>query len=89
MIRGTQRKMIIVKTSDSTLFEEAYFVVRNGGVARGSDMMAEANRIIENCDDKRRERQKIMHKKILLPLGLFLGGSALGSVLTLLITLLS
>jgi hypothetical protein len=43
--------MIVVRTRDSRLFEEAYFVVRpdaDKGVADGADMLWEANRILEN-----------------------------------------
>ncbi len=82
MIKGTQKKMIVLKTSDSALFEEAYFVVRHDGVAKGEDMIAEANRIIECCGNKRREHNRISKKSILLPLCMFLGGSTLGSIVT-------
>ena len=48
MIRGTQKKMIVVRTHDSRVFEEAYFVMRpeRETVHDESDMLSEANRII-------------------------------------------
>lgn len=50
MLKGSQKQMIVVRTRDSRVFEEAYFVMRRGA-ARGSeeelDMLWEANRIIE------------------------------------------
>ena len=51
MLRGTKRDMIVVRTRDSRLFEEAYFVMRrNAGKARPDelDMLWEANRILES-----------------------------------------
>lgn len=37
MLRGAQKQMIVIRTHDSRLFEEAYFVVRKPrtGHARG------------------------------------------------------
>ena len=52
MLRGTKRDMIVVRTRDSRLFEEAYFVMRrHAGKARPDelDMLWEANRILENA----------------------------------------
>lgn len=54
MLRGSQKRMIVVRTRDSRVFEEAYFVIRrdaegrNGGETAESDMLREANRILEN-----------------------------------------
>lgn len=52
MLRGAQKQMIVVRTHDSRVFEEAYFVVR--GQKRGDtapmpdkeDMLTEAGRIL-------------------------------------------
>lgn len=48
MIRGAQKKMIVVRTHDSRVFEEAYFVVRpdRDPPPEESDMLSEATRII-------------------------------------------
>ena len=51
MLRGAEKRMIVVRTKDSRLFEEAYFVVRpeaDRGGRNESDMLWEANRILEN-----------------------------------------
>lgn len=52
MLRGAQRNMIVVRTRDSRMFEEAYFVIRRdrglSSVAE-SDMLWEANRILEKA----------------------------------------
>ena len=51
MLRGAEKRMIVVRTKDSRLFEEAYFVIRRGvdeGEGRPSenDMVREATRIV-------------------------------------------
>ena len=51
MLRGAEKRMIVVRTRDSRMFEEAYFVVRPEAdrIERAeSDMLWEANRILEN-----------------------------------------
>ena len=51
MLRGAEKRMIVVRTRDSRLFEEAYFVVRPEAEARerdDMDMLWEANRILDN-----------------------------------------
>ena len=47
-LRGCRKRVICVEKPDSRLFEEALFVLREeaGGVPE-SDMLAEANRILE------------------------------------------
>lgn len=50
MIKGCQRKIILVEGSESSVFETAYFVLRKGAETQKkshSDIMKEANRIIE------------------------------------------
>ena len=56
MLRGSQKRMIVVRTRDSRVFEEAYFVMRRDADRAGTrkqdtdelDMLWEANRILEN-----------------------------------------
>ena len=51
MLKGAQKRMIVIRTRDSRLFEEAYFVMRrdlpDNGTNR-SDMLWEANRLVEH-----------------------------------------
>ena len=62
MIKGIQRKMIIVKTDKSDVFETAYFVLRSDSDKnRGEalDMLSEANRIVnEGETGKKSKREK-------------------------------
>ena len=49
MVRGCQKKIIYLKNSGSSLFEEAYFVIKNDSQYEEiseCDMIEEANRII-------------------------------------------
>ena len=52
MIKGTQKKIIVVKNPKSRIFDEAYFVVRSDGGKSAllnvthDDMVSEANKII-------------------------------------------
>ena len=55
MIKGAQKKMIVVKTGDSAIFEEAYFVLRRESAADEADMVKEANKIIESHGGKKKK----------------------------------
>lgn len=89
MLKGAQKRMVVVKTQDSRIFEEAYFVMRTDTPASDTDMVGEANRIIEACCEKRRERVKRMNTAVLVPIFTFVGGSLVGSGITLLVTLIA
>ncbi len=82
MIKGAQKRMIVVKTAGSKIFEEAYFVIRGDANSQSGDMVCEANKIIEGCQVKRRERAGRRSVAILIPICSFLGGSLLGSLVT-------
>lgn len=58
MIKGAQKKMIVVKTEESSIFEEAYFVVRRQAEKTHMDMLAEANKIIEGCRCEKGKKEK-------------------------------
>lgn len=84
-MRGYQRRVIFLKNTGSALFEEAYFVMRSLEMAEGrseADMVAEADRIIEENFGKKRRR----HGKR-GPLSLFLSFAG-GALLTFIIALI-
>lgn len=64
-MRGYQKKVIHLKETNSALFDEAYFIVRKEAEIsslKESDMVVEANRIIEESldfDESRMQREKI------------------------------
>ena len=82
-LRGTQKRMIAVKTADSNIFEEAYFVLRANIDKSSSDIIAEAERIIKSNE---REKDKggcgdaTTVKVVLFSVGGFLAGVILTAV---------
>ena len=86
MVRGAQKQMVVIKTQDSAVFEEAYFVVRrNAGTGR-MDMLAEANRIIDSCGANRKPRQRFNVRLLVISLCCFVGGGAIGATVVGLMT---
>ncbi len=52
MVRGCQKKIIYLKNTDSGVFDEAYFLVSDSALGKNMDerdMIAEANRILDEC----------------------------------------
>lgn len=85
MIRGAQKRMIVVKTGDSAIFEEVYFVMRRESSAERLDMLAEANKIIENCGCNRKKSLSIKCKTVIFTLCSFLSGGLFGGAIAMLI----
>ncbi len=78
MLKGSQKKIIVVKTADSSVFEEAHFILRNDYEPAQIDMVAEANRLIGNCEDKYKKRKKRGKISPICGVAFFLGGSTVG-----------
>lgn len=92
MLRGAEKRMIVVRTRDSRMFEEAYFVVRPEADRAGRDemdMLWEANRILESSvaggrgDGVKSSRvplpgQGLLRGLVWFFLGLLTGGGAVG-----------
>jgi hypothetical protein len=87
MLRGTQKHMIVVRTRNSPLFEEAYFVMRRTAAqpeADCPDMLWEANRIIENslpCSQEAIQRRipwERLRRGMWFALGSLFGGGTVG-----------
>ena len=88
MIKGAQKKMIVIKTADSEVFEEAYFVLRREKLAVEADMVREANRIIESGGDKRGAARKNDVKGLAFGIACFACGIATGGGIAALMLLL-
>lgn len=85
MIKGAQKKMVVVRTRDSRLFEEAYFVMRHDTPdesRKDNDIVAEANRIIHQNTDHGRshvidnacKRSALVSRGISFAIGCLTGG---------------
>ena len=60
-MRGCQKKIVYLKNTGSKIFDEAYFVISDRNERKGQvsdDMIAEANRIIEECTRDREKKGK-------------------------------
>jgi hypothetical protein len=64
MIKGAQKRMIVVKTAESKVFEEAYFVLRRESGEWNGDMASEANRIIEGVGVRDKERGRGVPQRV-------------------------
>lgn len=73
MLRGTQRKVIVLKDTKSGIFDEAYFIIKNSADSTKlttNDMVSEANRIIGDSVTRTEEKKS---EKLLRPLWFFIG----------------
>lgn len=61
MVRGYQKRVIFVKNTGSRIFDEAYFVLseREPCKREKADMIAEANRIIEENEGLCKKRSRL------------------------------
>ena len=89
MLKGAQKQMIVVRTRDSRMFEEAYFVVRPEADRAGRDemdMLWEANRILETAAPRPRgetllreeEGRGLLRGLVWFLIGLITGGGGIG-----------
>lgn len=90
LLRGCHRRMICIKSANSRLFDEAFFVLREEGAAVGEhDMLAEANRILEeHLLPARRTRRADRRTHRLSLLLSFLAGALCAGLICLLLVLL-
>ena len=82
-MRGYQKKIVCLKNTGSSVFEEAYFVIKEDreenkkDFSKKRDFIKEANRIIEENTDfyfYKRKREKIFKNAIIFGVG-FLSAS--------------
>ena len=90
MVKGIQRQMVMVRTSDSEIFELAYFVLRADIEQKSSSksIMTEANSIVSSvCSDGVREKREKRMRKIGRAL-LFCAGALCGALVLLVLVAL-
>ena len=91
MVKGTHRQMVAVRTPDNLYYEQAFFVLREArGAAPDAEecMMAEANRILDECQlMPQPARRWRVPRAALFWLGAMVGGTA-SAVLCLLVLIL-
>lgn len=88
MVRGYQKRIIHLKSTESAVFDEAFFLVNEEG-SRGmgeSELIREANRIVdESLRNKDKKIKRI--KERLCRVGVFILGAAVSSLIWLLLTI--
>ena len=84
MLKGYQRRLIMRRTKDSSVFESAFFILRGSScnVGANGDIVSEANRILEESSSPRGKRSALKLKYIFAAagIGFILGAALLGGV---------
>lgn len=84
MLKGVQRKLIMLQTHGSDLFETAYFVLREDAAGHRPDrneMLSEARRIVEENSLARGKRDSELRSTLaIFVLGALLGAFAVGAI---------
>lgn len=87
MIKGARKQMIVVRTTDSCYFDEAYFVLREDAQRqhkKSTDILGEANRILAEIAPDNTPTPKNQSRQ-----WFFFGiGGLCGAVLSVIVTLL-
>ena len=90
MVKGTTRQVMVVRTSDADLFEQAIFLLREDSLEKQGiterQILEEAKRLAEGCSEQSRRRK---HRLSLSALAWSTAGAALTGFAWLLTTLLS
>ena len=64
MYTGTQKKAIVIKNTGSSMFEAAYFILKDDlSDIKESEMVKEANKILRQSGDKNAYTREAMRKK--------------------------
>jgi hypothetical protein len=80
MVKGAQKQMVVVKITDSAVFEEAYFVLRRGAANQRLDMISEAERIVESSGIRRGKSHSRRPRAALLSALFFVLGAIAGAL---------
>lgn len=66
MVRGTSRRVIVVDSPDTELFEQAIFIVRNDAAGRSGvtaqKLVDEACRVARSCTRTNASRGSVWHR---------------------------
>ena len=85
-LKGYQRRMIMLRTHDSTLYESACFIMKGDAEARApskGEMLSEAMRILETSGMVKKPRTFGVRHLVLV----FFGGLLLGALIVALVML--
>lgn len=95
MIKGAQKRIVVLNTKDSSYFESAYFVMKNDavGVVKGDSteersMLKEADRIVSEAVGENKRKKKRPMGGVIRSVLLFIIGGTSGAFVTWLIFML-
>ncbi len=76
MLKGCQKQLVMLKTGENSVFESAWFVLREERInVAYDDMIAEANRIVSGgLSPKYTRRRRLRGATFWMLLGALLGG---------------
>ncbi len=84
MLKGYQRRLIMMPTKSSPLFESAYFILRRETEERApsqNEMLSEATRILEeHALPQKKHSLRRRHLLFALAVGFILGALAVGGI---------
>lgn len=74
-MRGCERKIIMLKGTDSQIFDEAYFLLRRdiGDTEDSEGIVSEAQRIVAGNTIRRRNKYSRKKEIVYFTVGLFIG----------------
>ena len=75
MIKGANRRIVIMKNTGSEFFEEAFFLVKENKLKNKNESVIEAKKIIERLEEGQSK------KSFFTPLRLFVSGCLMGLAL--------
>ena len=79
-MRGCERKIIMLKGTDSEIFDEAYFLIRRDlKEGKAKEIVSEAQRIVDMNKTQQRQKRSRKREVITFVLGV-LSGFALGAI---------
>ncbi len=74
VLRGCKRQIILLKGTDSQIFDEAYFLVRRSAEKCGQEeIVREAQRIVDRNTTRRRTRRVRVRDVLLFAAGVIFG----------------
>ena len=85
LLRGCEKRIYYMKNTGSTLFEEAYFILKNGcdTSAKKCSLAEEADRIISESSaifSKRRKRRSLFGRMAMFSLGAATSSAVIGLI---------
>lgn len=84
MLKGYQRKLIMIRTKESSVFESAFFILRQSSCdgEKSCEMVNEANKILNDSNllPKKKNLKALKHIILSAGIGFFLGAATIALI---------